>query len=114
MPAIKQVSDFATPVYVITSGRCASACLDAVDTFKLFPNTKLIGAPTSADTQYLEIRAEPLPSRHGIAIIPTKVWMYRPRKSGQVYSPDVEAKQLDWSTNAFLDLVEKGVTRHRS
>ena len=105
--AIKQASHFTTPVYVIVPGRCASACLDAVDTFKLFPNTKLIGAPTSADSQYLEIRTEPLPSGHGIAIIPTKVWMYRPRKSGQVYRPDVEATQLDWSTKAFLDLVER-------
>jgi len=107
-------SDFSTPVFVITPGRCASACLDAIDTFKRFPNTTLIGAPTSADSQYLEIRTEALPSGHGIAIIPTKLWMHRPRKGGQVYKPDVEATQLDWSTKAFLDLVEKRLTRGRS
>lgn len=104
-------SDFTTPVYVITPGRCASACLDAVDTFKRFPNTRLIGAPTSADSAYLEVRTAPLPSRHGVAIIPTKLWMYRPRKGGQAYVPDLEAKQLDWTTKTFLDMIEAQV-RH--
>jgi hypothetical protein len=104
-------SRFSTPVYVITPGRCASACLDAVDAFKLFPNTRLVGAPTSADSQYLEIRTERLPSGHGIAVIPIKVWMYRPRKGGAVYSPDIEATQLDWSTKAFLDLIETRLPR---
>jgi len=105
-PRSEVQSDFSTPVYVITPGRCASACLDAVDTFTQFRNTTLIGAPTSADSEYLEIRTEPLPSGHGIAIIPTKAWMHRSRKGGQIYKPDVEATQLDWSTNAFIDLVE--------
>lgn len=109
--AVAAQSDFFTPVYVITPGRCASACLDAVDIFKRFPNTRLIGAPTSADSAYLDVRTEPLPSGHGIAIIPTKLWMYRPRKGGEVYMPDVEAKQLDWSTKTFLDLVEAQVRR---
>lgn len=104
-------SDFSAPVYVITPGRCASACLDAVDTFKLFANTHLIGAPTSADSQYIEIRTEPLPSGHGLAIIPTKMWVNRPRKGGEVYSPNVEATQLDWSTKAFLDLIQAQLTR---
>lgn len=102
--------DFSAPVYVITPGRCASACLDAVDTFKLFRNTHLIGAPTSADSQYIEIRTEPLPSGHGLAIIPTKMWVNRPRKGGEVYNPDVEATQLDWSTKAFLDLIQAQLT----
>lgn len=109
--SLESHSDLSTPVYVITSGRCASACLDAIDTFKLFPNTLLIGAPTSADSQYLEIRTERLPSGHGIAIIPTKIWMFRPRKGGLIYKPDVEATQLDWSTNAFLDLIETRLPR---
>lgn len=48
------------------------------------------------------------------AIIPTKLWMHRSRQGGQVYKPDVEATQLDWSTEAFLDVVEKRLTRGRS
>lgn len=102
----RATSDFSAPVYVITPGRCASACLDAVDTFKLFANTHLIGAPTSADSRYIEVRTEPLPSGHGLAIIPTKMWVNRPRKGGEVYMPEVEATQLDWSTHAFLDLIQ--------
>jgi hypothetical protein len=51
-----------TPVYVIVPGQCASACLDALDYFKLFPNTKLIGAPSSSDSTYMEVREAPLPS----------------------------------------------------
>src|SRR6185369_7631363 len=49
-PARVTPSDLRTPVYVISPGRCGSACLDAVDVFTRFPNTTLIGAPTSADS----------------------------------------------------------------
>jgi hypothetical protein len=99
-------SDFTTPVYVITPGRCASACLDAVDTFKRFPNTKLIGAPTSADSTYMEVRVAQLPSGKGFAVIPMKFYSGRPRASGEVYQPDIELDHPDWSTARFLDRIE--------
>lgn len=61
------------PVYVITDGGCVSACLDAVDTFTRFEGVKLVGAPTSADTEYLETRRERLPSGRGWVTPPTKI-----------------------------------------
>lgn len=99
-------SDFKTPVYVITPGRCGSACLDAVDTFTRFDNVKLIGAPTSADTTYMEIRSADLPSGKAMIVIPNKLWAGRPRQSGEIYTPDLLVTDLDWSTDTFLDRIE--------
>lgn len=98
--------DFVTPVYVITPGRCASACLDALDTFKRFTNVKLIGAPTSADSTYMEVRVAPLPSGQGSAIIPVKMWVGRPRAAGEVYRPDIEMDDAEWSTANFLERID--------
>ncbi len=100
-------TDFATPVYVITPGRCASACLDAVDTFSLFGNTTLMGAPTSADSIYLEVRSEELPSGKGRIVIPIKFWHQRPRESGEVYQPRIRVDDLDWSSATFRKAIEK-------
>jgi hypothetical protein len=99
-------SDFRTPVYVITRGACGSACLDAVDVFTRFPNVKLIGAPTAADSTYMEARAMDLPSGDGRIVIPNKIWTGRPRASGQVYEPHILVTDLDWSTRTFLDRIE--------
>lgn len=104
-------TDLKTPVYVITDGGCASACLDAVDMFKRFGNVKLIGAPTSADTIYMEVRRGQLPSGYGRIVIPLKIWMNRPRKSGEIYRPDIPFNELDWSTTAFLDRIEADLQR---
>ncbi|HEX8532638.1 MAG TPA: S41 family peptidase [Allosphingosinicella sp.] len=106
-------SDFGTPVYVITAGRCASACLDALDLFTRFPNVRLIGAPTSGDTTYMEVRAMNLPSGRGKISIPNKIWVGRPRASGQVYTPAIPVNDLDWSTNTFLDRIEKDLAARR-
>jgi hypothetical protein len=99
-------SDFAAPVYIITPGGCASACLDAVDIFTRFSNTKLIGAPTSADSTYMEVRTQDLPSGAGSIVIPNKLWANRPRRSGQVYRPHIRFDDLGWTTAAFLDRIE--------
>ena len=105
-PAIP-TTDLRTPVYVITPGRCGSACLDAVDTFALFPTTKRVGAPTSADSTYLDVRFEELPSGEGEAVIPIKVYVNRPRRSGEIYRPAIEVDDVDWSTKTFLDRIER-------
>ena len=97
---------FATPVYVITHGQCGSACLDAVDLFKAFPNVRLIGAPTASDTNYMDVRVETLPSGLGQVVIPQKVYVGRKRASGAYYTPDILMPGLDWSTAAFLDRIE--------
>jgi hypothetical protein len=94
------------PVYVIVPGQCASACLDAIDYFKRFPNTKLIGAPSSADSTYMEVRDAPLPSGMGGAIIPMKIWVGRPRGNGEYYTPDIMMTDFDWSTANFQAKIE--------
>lgn len=105
-------TDFSVPVYVITPGGCASACLDAVDTFTRFSNTRLIGAPTSADSTYMEVRSQDLPSGAGTVVIPTKLWAHRPRRAGQVYRPQIELDDLGWTTSAFLDRIEADLRAH--
>lgn len=95
------------PVYVITEGGCASACLDAVDVFTLFDGVRLIGAPTSSDTEYLEVRRQPAPNGRVWLTIPTKIWVNRPRGSGEAYVPDIPVTELVWSTDVFLDHIER-------
>lgn len=101
------------PVYVVTDGGCSSACLDAVDLFTRFPRVKLVGAPTSADSNYLEVMFEKLPSGRGGIIIPTKIWVNRPRGSGQVYEPDIPVNDLEWTTAGILEQIEQDLRRHR-
>jgi Peptidase family S41 len=99
-------SELKTPVYVIVPGQCASACLDSIDYFKRFPNTKLIGAPSSADSTYMEVRNPKLPSGMAYAIIPMKMYVDRPRGKGVFYHPDIEMRDFDWSTANFLKRIE--------
>jgi hypothetical protein len=72
---------------VIVPGQCVSACLDAVDYFKHFPNTKLIGAPSSADSTDMEVRNPKLPSGMADALIPMKMDVDRPGGKGVFTSP---------------------------
>lgn len=101
-----QASAFNRPVYVIVPGQCASACLDALDVFTMFPNTKLIGAPSSADSTYMEVRYQLLDSGLVRVVIPNKVYVGRPRASGQFYSPQIEVNDLEWSTENFVKVIE--------
>ncbi len=94
------------PVYVVVPGQCASACLDAIDVFKLFPNTRLIGAPSSADSTYMEVRHPKLPSGMARGIIPMKMYVDRPRGNGEFYTPDITMTDFDWSTQNFLRWIE--------
>ncbi|WP_265570114.1 S41 family peptidase [Sphingomicrobium nitratireducens] len=107
MRGTSPASDFATPVFVIVPGRCASACLDALDTFTRFENVTLVGAPSASDTTYMEVRTEALPSGRGQIVIPIKFWHNRPRGSGEAYYPAIRHDGLDWTTEAFLALIEK-------
>jgi hypothetical protein len=102
-----------TAVYVIVPGQCASACLDAIDYFKRFPNTKLIGAPSSADSTYMEVRAVNLPSGMGGTIIPMKMYVDRPRGNGVYYTPDIVMTDFDWSTANFQRRIEADLAIRR-
>jgi len=68
------------PIYVLTDGACGSACLDAVDLWKALGAVQ-VGQETSADTLYMDIRRDPLPSGLGQAVVPMKVYRGRPRGS---------------------------------
>jgi Peptidase family S41 len=102
-------SDFTTPVFVIMPGDCASACLDAVDYFSQFANTTLIGAPTQADSTYMEVRSEELPSKMARVVLPTKIWVNRPRGNGEIYQPKMLVDELGWTTENFIKRVEKAL-----
>ncbi|MFC4929706.1 hypothetical protein [Massilia sp. GCM10023247] len=102
---------FTRPFYVVVPGNCASACLDAIDVFTRFPNTTLVGAPSSADSTYMEVRRENLASGLAAVIVPNKVYVRRPRANGQVYVPRLELRDLVWSTRNLLDTVERDLAR---
>jgi len=104
---------FTRPVYVIVPGNCASACLDAIDYFKLFPNTKLVGAPSSADSTYMEVRHEALPGGLGLVVVPTKLYVNRPRGNGEFYRPDIPVTALRWDVATFLEVVERDLAGTR-
>jgi hypothetical protein len=104
---------FTRPVYVIVPGQCASACLDALDTFTQFPNTILIGAPSSADSTYMEVRHQKLGSGLAIAVIPIKMYVNRARANGQFYLPAIYVNDVDWSLENFRKMVEQDLVMHR-
>ncbi|MES2164109.1 MAG: S41 family peptidase [Pseudomonadota bacterium] len=97
---------FTAPVYVVVPGQCASACLDALDYFTMFPNTKLIGAPSAADSTYMEVRTQDLASGLAKVIIPNKVYVGRARAAGQFYSPAIYVNDVEWSQPVFLKAIE--------
>ena len=88
-------------IYVFMPGPCASACLDAIDLLTQFENVTLLGMPTSADTNYLDVRYEILPSEQSIIVFPIKVYRNRTRPSGFYYEPDIPYPSLDLSRAAI-------------
>lgn len=67
------------PVYFITDAGCGSACLDAADLWRALGAIQ-IGQETSADTLYMDVRQDVLPSGATRMSVPMKV--YRGRKRG--------------------------------
>ena len=74
------------PVYVLTDARCGSACLDAVDLWKSAGAIQL-GRETSADTVYMDVRSDELPSGLAELAIPMKVWRGRQRGNNEPQRP---------------------------
>ena len=72
--------------YVLTDYGCASACLDAADVF-LALGAVQIGQETSADTVYMDMRSDPLPSGRAEANVPMKVYRGRARGNNQSLVP---------------------------
>lgn len=71
---------------LVTDSFCASACLDFADTVLAVPGAIHFGLPTSADTVYIDIGAEVLPSGAQFWL-PLKVWRGRVRGNNQSYEP---------------------------
>jgi len=76
----------AGPVYFITDGACASACLDAADLWKALGAIQ-VGQETSADTLYIDVRVDPLPSGLAKVAVPMKVYRGRERGSNEPLRP---------------------------
>jgi hypothetical protein len=66
-------------VFLLTDGRCGSACLDFVDHALRYPGITHVGLPTSADTPYMEVRSEKAPSGMAQLGFAIKVYRNRPR-----------------------------------
>ena len=105
------MAPFIRPFYVVVPGNCASACLDALDVFTRFPNTTLVGAPSSADSTYMEVRTVDLPSGLATVMVPNKVYVNRPRANGQVYHPKLPVLDVVWSMPTLLKVVEQDLAR---
>jgi hypothetical protein len=73
-------------VYILTDGGCASACLDAMDVWTR-AGALPIGRETAADSLYMEIRKQALPSGLASISVPMKVYRGRPRGSNVSYKP---------------------------
>jgi hypothetical protein len=89
-------------VFVLTDGRCASACLDFLDSALALPGVTHVGLPTSADSVYMEVRTELLPSGATKLGVPVKVYRKRPRAHNEAYVPKVRFEG-DFSDGAALE-----------
>ena len=74
-------------VYLLTDGRCGSACLDFADLMLSLPGVTHVGLLTSADSVYMEVRSVELPSGAARIIVPIKVYRNRPRGHNAPYVP---------------------------
>jgi hypothetical protein len=93
-------------VYLLTDGRCASACLDFVDALRLMPRVLHVGQPTSADSVYMEVRPVALPSGAARLILPIKVYRNRPRGHNVPYVPQARFEGFMGDTEALERWVE--------
>jgi hypothetical protein len=76
----------AGPVYFVTDSGCASACLDAADLWGALGAIQ-VGQETSADTLYMDVRPDTLPSGLSRIIVPMKVYRGRTRGSNEPLRP---------------------------
>ena len=94
-------------IYLLSDGACGSACLDFADDVLSIPNAELIGAETSADSEYIDIRKTALPSNKASLVLPMKVYRGRVRGSNQPYRPTHKWNSKKWHTKELKDWVLK-------
>lgn len=76
----------AGPVYFVTDSGCGSACLDAADLWSALGAIQ-VGQETSADTLYMDVRLDRLPSGLARIAVPMKVYRGRTRGSNEPLRP---------------------------
>lgn len=86
------------PVYLLTDGRCASACLDFADLMRRLPGVTHVGLPTSADAIYIDNNIADLPSGLGVLGYSLKVYRNRVRGNNEWYEP-----QIRWPGGTMTD-----------
>ncbi|MBH1485934.1 S41 family peptidase [Stenotrophomonas geniculata] len=74
-------------VVVVADAACGSACLDALDLWKRL-GAMQVGVETSADSLYMDVRPERLPSGLARISVPMKVFRGRVRGSNEPHVPD--------------------------
>lgn len=87
VPVPAATPEISAKVYVLTDGRCASACLDFMDQLLEHPQVVHVGQPTSADSLYMDVREESLPSGLMELVFAMKVYRGRRRGHNQAYQP---------------------------
>lgn len=86
-PPAAAVPDRSARVVIVADASCGSACLDALDLWKRLGALQ-VGGETSADSVYMDIRPQPLPSGLSRISVPMKVYRGRGRGSNEPYVPD--------------------------
>jgi hypothetical protein len=76
-------------IYFLSNGTCGSTCLNFADQVLMVPGVKLIGSATHADSAYMEVRDERLPSGLARLTFPQKVWRGMGRGNLEAYQPDI-------------------------
>ncbi|HDS1221374.1 hypothetical protein B9Y76_11270 [Stenotrophomonas maltophilia] len=74
-------------VVIVADAACGSACLDALDLWKRLGAVQ-VGVETSADSLYMDVRPERLPSGLARISVPMKVFRGRVRGSNEPHVPD--------------------------
>ncbi|MDB5816608.1 MAG: peptidase [Rhizobacter sp.] len=100
--SVREVSGpaFRGRIVLVTDAQCTSACLDFVDLVLGVPEVIHVGAPTSADTRYLDGTDVRLPS--GLTMmIPLKVWRGRARGDNEPRVPKYVFRGDMWNTPAI-------------
>jgi hypothetical protein len=80
---------FPAQVLFLSNGTCFSSCLLFADQALMVPGVRLIGSVTAADTGYMDIRREKLPSGLATLSFPQTVMRGRGRGALEAYAPDI-------------------------
>jgi hypothetical protein len=105
MPSPPRLTDDPLPdtplngrIFLLTDGRCASACLDFADLVLRLPGVTHIGFPTSADAVYMDNTYKELPSGLAGLSYSLKVYRNRIRANNEWYEP-----QHQWPGGELTD-----------